>query len=614
MADVIRIGVFFDGTGNNIWNDEKIGDGSQTNVAKLYRMYEAKQKNGEGYRAIYAEGAGTEAYKDGVTFNDTQLTAIKNQEVYKDRKDYYDIGGLAFGTTVKQHAIDKLNEIKTVIDQYPKDQKIIIDVYGFSRGATSARDFINMFNAQYADVTKGSAIGFVGLFDTVATVGAANAYNYNLNLNLNTNSAQQMVHLTANNEFRANFPLNKMGSSGSNMVEIGMIGAHADIGGGYGNSKWDTQERYIYDDPTDPKYVTISVSNAQAVESAGTMGFIISLSEVLSQDITIDLITQDGSATNGSDYTPNKRVSVTIAAGNRSAYYEVAILNDEVPEDTENFTLAPYLSADYTGPEQVLLSNVGVGTIYDDDDPEYITAHISSASAKEAAEYMSFTVSLSHELERDITIETSLGAVTIKAGERSGKVYSTWKNDAIVEPDAQFEVTMTGHNYQGGQYQVLLVNTATGTIIDDDPEPEPEPHPLPYNPDKPQPHDPLVLDLNQDGKISTIALSDSQVYFDITGDGVKERVGWVAPEDGFLVYDKNMNGKIEGIGEVFGKDGISGFAELRQVADTNYDNIIDRRDALFSQLKVYQDGISQASELKTLSQAVNNQIHPKAAA
>ncbi|MFZ2889348.1 hypothetical protein, partial [Sulfuricurvum sp.] len=42
----------------------------------------------------------------------------------------------------------------------------------------------------------------------------------------------------------------------------------------------------------------------------------------------------------------------------------------------------------------------------------------------EATEHMSFTVSLSKELERDITITTSLGPVTIKAGERSGEVYS----------------------------------------------------------------------------------------------------------------------------------------------------------------------------------------------
>ncbi len=38
MAEVLRIGAFFDGTGNNMWNDEAIGDGSQTNVAKLYKL------------------------------------------------------------------------------------------------------------------------------------------------------------------------------------------------------------------------------------------------------------------------------------------------------------------------------------------------------------------------------------------------------------------------------------------------------------------------------------------------------------------------------------------------------------------------------------------------
>ncbi|MGI1671625.1 MAG: hypothetical protein K6L74_15050 [Neptuniibacter sp.] len=34
MSDVLCIGAFFDGTGNNIFNDEKIGDGSLTNIAK----------------------------------------------------------------------------------------------------------------------------------------------------------------------------------------------------------------------------------------------------------------------------------------------------------------------------------------------------------------------------------------------------------------------------------------------------------------------------------------------------------------------------------------------------------------------------------------------------
>jgi N-acyl-D-aspartate/D-glutamate deacylase len=40
MAEVLRIGAFFDGTGNNKKNDLAIGDGSQTNVAKLHKLCE----------------------------------------------------------------------------------------------------------------------------------------------------------------------------------------------------------------------------------------------------------------------------------------------------------------------------------------------------------------------------------------------------------------------------------------------------------------------------------------------------------------------------------------------------------------------------------------------
>ena len=52
----MRIGAFFDGTGNNIWNDEAIGDASQTNIAKLYQLY--KDQDDEAPRK---EVAGTEA-------------------------------------------------------------------------------------------------------------------------------------------------------------------------------------------------------------------------------------------------------------------------------------------------------------------------------------------------------------------------------------------------------------------------------------------------------------------------------------------------------------------------------------------------------------------------
>ena len=87
----------------------------------------------------------------------------------------------------------------------------------------------------------------------------------------------------------------------------------------------------------------------------------------------------------------------------------------------------------------------------------------------------------------------------------------------------------------------------------------------PFDPERfdPPRRDPLVLDMNKDGLISTVSLADSTAFFDLTGDGIKEKVGWVSASEGIVAFDKNGNGKIDGIGEVFGTATTSGFAELR---------------------------------------------------
>jgi hypothetical protein len=124
---------------------------------------------------------------------------------------------------------------------------------------------------------------------------------------------------------------------------------------------------------------------------------------------------------------------------------------------------------------------------------------------------------------------------------------------------------------------------------------------------------PLVLDLNGNGNSST-RLNESSVYFDMDGDGFKERTAWVENGDGLLVLDKNANGTIDNGTELFGNftalaDGNSaddGFSALLQ-HDENRDGKIDSNDAIYNQLNVWvdenQDGITDTGELKTLSQA-----------
>ncbi|MPY23276.1 calcium-binding protein, partial [Shewanella sp. YLB-07] len=123
--------------------------------------------------------------------------------------------------------------------------------------------------------------------------------------------------------------------------------------------------------------------------------------------------------------------------------------------------------------------------------------------------------------------------------------------------------------------------------------------------------DPLVFDLDGDG-IETVS-SDAGIIFDHDGDGIKQGTGWVGADDGLLVLDINGNGTIDSGKELFGDNtdlangekAYNGFAALRDL-DSNGDGIIDSNDAVYSQLKIWQDanqdGISQASEMKTLSE------------
>jgi hypothetical protein len=114
--------------------------------------------------------------------------------------------------------------------------------------------------------------------------------------------------------------------------------------------------------------------------------------------------------------------------------------------------------------------------------------------------------------------------------------------------------------------------------------------------------DPLVLDLSGDG-IETTALDGSGVYFDGNNDLFDERTGWLSGNDGFLALDKNGNGTIDDVTELFGSFQNSGFADLAQY-DSNHDGKIDAGDAIWNRLLIWQDysqdGISQAGELKTL--------------
>ncbi|MCX5834445.1 MAG: hypothetical protein NTV99_08035 [Deltaproteobacteria bacterium] len=123
--------------------------------------------------------------------------------------------------------------------------------------------------------------------------------------------------------------------------------------------------------------------------------------------------------------------------------------------------------------------------------------------------------------------------------------------------------------------------------------------------------DPLFLDLDGDG-IETIG-PETYAFFDHDGNAFAEKTGWVAPDDGILVLDRNGDGVINSGRELFGDQTIlkngdmasGGFQALADI-DDNGDGRIDAGDGAWTQLRVWRDldsnGISGSDEFYTLEE------------
>jgi len=230
----LTLGIFFDGTGNNI-NDKPQ---TITNVAKLYKVYAESDK--PMVRKLYIRGVGSTKHKDD---NDR----LGGKDAITKGIDRM-LGG-AFGTGGHDRIHFILDQAKAIIKETPNVTKLTFDIFGFSRGAALARHFVNVINKKPLHTKQ--SIRFLGIFDTVGSFGIPGNNNDDFDFRIPKSAVKFVYHLVAEDELRANFDLQSIRPNSSVApnhddsactgnrwaVEIICPGVHSDIGGGYDQLK-----------------------------------------------------------------------------------------------------------------------------------------------------------------------------------------------------------------------------------------------------------------------------------------------------------------------------------------------------------------------------------------
>lgn len=224
-------------------------ESSYTNVAILDSLFTKENTSSVFYHSFYIEGCSTsEKENDSNSRLVGQGFGRGSQGVYAKLK--------AMISKIKK-------EIYSYFSFYNIDN-IDYYVFGFSRGATTARmfthtitcelengkprkksediktltDTIETFHKVPSLTNTKIAVKYLGIYDTVASINYNTNDNYTNNVKENflfsTNKVEYTFHLVAIDEYRKNFALVDIQSSinNNNGTEIFIPGCHTDIGGG----------------------------------------------------------------------------------------------------------------------------------------------------------------------------------------------------------------------------------------------------------------------------------------------------------------------------------------------------------------------------------------------
>jgi hypothetical protein len=213
----------------------------------------------------------------------------------------------------------------------------------------------------------------------------------------------------------------------------------------------------IVDDDPLPE---ISISDAAMDEAEGLMAFTVGLSAPSGLDVAVEYATHagagPGAATAGADYLAASRV-LTLPAGTSSDTIHVHILDDDLYEHDETFTVVlsdPLHASLGDGQATGTISNVDAAprvgfsqALYEVDEDAssvVLTITLSGSTALSATvDYMTINGSPPAGAQAGQDYESTVGTLTFLPGETHQPVTVSVLDDALVEANETFSITLS---------------------------------------------------------------------------------------------------------------------------------------------------------------------------
>lgn len=330
----VEFNVYFDGTWNSKFNsnwyndsnwyqsdrysiDGKAYDHDDSSIEEKYRgMYKADETsfaraptgvdqmnraartNDPYIIPLYVDGSGTETPSDDPYALDN-VNDYKGSEAAMQSDSAFG-SGLGRGGTGVYAKLEKMceqvqNKLKAVSKATDIPIHIVMfDVYGFSRGAATARMFVHrvikeknkeLLTDYGLDLTKYTVmVRFVGLFDTVSSIGTNHTNDVEGDKQglafAKGKITSKIVHLVAGHEFRQKFSVTSIQQAVTRGygLEVVLPGNHTDIGDGKSTKKKYNEDTKEYefagnvDEKTILQHKSWSFSNMLTTPARAVLG------------------------------------------------------------------------------------------------------------------------------------------------------------------------------------------------------------------------------------------------------------------------------------------------------------------------------------------------------